>query len=183
MYSPVPLSLPLQPDGQSTQRAKLTTPWLESLQLCLAAGTLQGTLVREVDALGGLMAVAADQAGIHFRLLNRSKGPAVQGPRAQTDRVLYKHAMVEAVRSVSGLHVLDGAVVDLLINPVTAIDAAGDAQGPELYPSIQDATAGEVAGVRLENGQELRANRVILTTGTFLRGVLHIGRKRRVAGE
>ncbi|MBK5927039.1 tRNA uridine-5-carboxymethylaminomethyl(34) synthesis enzyme MnmG [Rhodobaculum claviforme] len=114
-------------------------------------GLGKGHLVREIDALDGVMGVVADAAGIQFRLLNRSKGPAVQGPRAQTDRDLYRSAMQREITSVPRLEVMEGEVIDLVIS--------GDS----------------VTGVVLADGQKLQAAAVVLTTGTFLRGVIHIG--------
>ncbi len=122
-------------------------------------GVGKGHLVREIDALDGVMGRAADAAGIQYRLLNRSKGPAVQGPRAQADRDLYRSAMQTALRMQSGLRVVAGEVVDLLVR--------GDA----------------VRGVVLGDGSELRASQVVLTTGTFLRGMIHVGEMRIPAGR
>lgn len=122
-------------------------------------GLGKGHLVREIDALDGLMGRVADVAGIQFRLLNRSKGPAVHGPRAQADRKLYRQAMQEAIKAVAGLEVLEGGVEDLL---------------------IQDGT---VEGVILADGRELRAGSVVLTTGTFLNGLIHMGEQRIPAGR
>ena len=114
-------------------------------------GLGKGHLVREIDALDGLMGRVADAAGIQFRLLNRSKGPAVHGPRAQADRKLYRQAMQAAIQETSNLVVLEGGVEDLL---------------------IQD---GRVAGVLLGDGREVKAGSVVLTTGTFLNGLIHLG--------
>lgn len=114
-------------------------------------GLGKGHLVREIDALDGVMGRAADRAGIQFRLLNRRKGPAVQGPRAQADRGLYKAAILSEVESCPNLEIIAGEVVDLLVDDAT------------------------VLGVRLNDGQEVHAGKTVLTTGTFLRGVLHIG--------
>lgn len=122
-------------------------------------GLGKGHLVREIDAFDGLMARVADQAGIQFRLLNRSKGPAVQGPRAQADRKLYRQAMQAAIRAVRGLDVIEGGVDDLI---------------------VQD---GKAQGVVLEDGRELTAGAVVLTTGTFLRGLIHIGEVKIPAGR
>lgn len=113
-------------------------------------GLGKGHLVREVDALGGLMGLLGDAAGIQFRLLNRSKGPAVQGPRAQADRALYK-AAAQAAITESQVEVIEGEVTDLIMR------------------------ADAVAGVVLGDGSEVGAGAVVLTTGTFLRGVIHIG--------
>jgi tRNA uridine 5-carboxymethylaminomethyl modification enzyme len=122
-------------------------------------GLGKGHLVREVDALDGMMGRAADAAGIQFRLLNRSKGPAVQGPRAQADRKLYRQAMQAAIAATPGLEVVEGAVSDLVVE------------------------AGRVAGLRLEDGREIRAATVVLTTGTFLNGLIHLGDTRIPAGR
>jgi len=114
-------------------------------------GLGKGHLVREIDALDGLMGRAADAAGIQFRLLNRSKGPAVQGPRAQADRALYRAAIQQMIHAQENLTIIEGEVADLIMS-------------------------GEhVSGVRLGDGAEISANAVVLTTGTFLRGVIHIG--------
>ncbi|MBN8911879.1 MAG: tRNA uridine-5-carboxymethylaminomethyl(34) synthesis enzyme MnmG, partial [Rhizobiales bacterium] len=122
-------------------------------------GLGKGHLVREIDALDGLMGRVADAAGIQFRLLNRSKGPAVQGPRAQADRALYKAAMQQAIRETAGLSVLEGAVEDLLV------------------------TDGVVGGVITQTGDPIRAGAVVLTTGTFLNGLIHLGDHTQPAGR
>ncbi|MGB7287227.1 MAG: FAD-dependent oxidoreductase, partial [Salaquimonas sp.] len=122
-------------------------------------GLGKGHLVREIDALDGLMGRVADKAGIQFRLLNRRKGPAVRGPRAQADRKLYRLAMQQAIIETANLEVIEGAVGDLLQKD------------------------GVVLGVVLEDGREFRAPAVILTTGTFLRGLIHIGNKKIPAGR
>lgn len=122
-------------------------------------GLGKGHLVREIDALDGLMGRVADSAGIQFRMLNRSKGPAVRGPRAQADRKLYKHAMQAALADQPGLTIEAGAVEDLVFENR------------------------RVAGVRLAGDTDRRAGAVVLTTGTFLRGLIHIGAKRVPAGR
>nr|WP_255552399.1 tRNA uridine-5-carboxymethylaminomethyl(34) synthesis enzyme MnmG [Maritimibacter dapengensis] len=122
-------------------------------------GLGKGHLVREVDALDGAMGQAADRAGIQFRLLNRSKGPAVQGPRAQADRKLYRAAMAEIVASTENLEIVEGEATELVMH--------GD----------------QVTGLRLGDGSELIARAVVLTTGTFLRGIIHIGEERREGGR
>ncbi len=114
-------------------------------------GLGKGHLVREIDALDGVMGRVADRAGIQFRLLNRRKGPAVQGPRAQADRALYRAAMAEETRKQENLSVITGEVVDFLMD--------GD----------------RVTGVKLADESEVPAQTVILTSGTFLRGMIHIG--------
>lgn len=126
-------------------------------------GIAKGTLVREIDALDGLMGRVIDQAGIHYKMLNASKGPAVRGPRAQADRLLYKKAMQAALAEVEGLSLCEGGVEDLLVAPL----------GEGFY----------VHGVRLSSGEEISASRVILTTGTFLRGLIHMGEEKIPAGR
>jgi tRNA uridine 5-carboxymethylaminomethyl modification enzyme len=122
-------------------------------------GLGKGHLVREIDALDGLMGRVADAAGIQFRLLNRSKGPAVHGPRAQADRKLYRKAMQAAVRATANLEVIEGAVEDLRVGN------------------------GRVAGIVTGDGREIRAGAVVLTTGTFLRGLIHRGEDKTPAGR
>ena len=122
-------------------------------------GLGKGHLVREVDALDGLMGRAADAGGIQFRMLNRRKGPAVRGPRAQADRKLYAAAMQAAIRETANLMVIEGEADELL--------RSGD----------------RVTGVRLASGSEIRAGAVVITTGTFLRGLIHLGEKSWPAGR
>ena len=121
-------------------------------------GLGKGHLVREVDALDGLMGRVADRSGIQFRLLNRRKGPAVRGPRAQADRRLYREAMRAEMERQPCLDLVEGEVVDLL-------------------------GTGRAEGVRLADGREIRAAAVVLTTGTFLRGTIHIGERTVPAGR
>ena len=116
-------------------------------------GLGKGHLVREIDALGGLMALAADKGGIQFRVLNRSKGPAVRGPRAQADRKLYREAVQALLSKEPNLQIIDGLVDDLIL----------------------EADQSRVKGVRLADGRELSAAAIVLTTGTFLNGLVHIG--------
>ncbi|TVR83749.1 MAG: tRNA uridine-5-carboxymethylaminomethyl(34) synthesis enzyme MnmG [Rhodospirillales bacterium] len=123
-------------------------------------GLAKGQMVREIDALDGLMARAIDQAGIQFRVLNRSKGPAVRGPRAQADRTRYRAAMRLLLESEAGVTVRFGSV--------WRIDRAAD---------------GKVSGVGLADGSTLNAGAVVLATGTFLGGVIHIGERRMAAGR
>ncbi len=122
-------------------------------------GLGKGHLVREIDALGGLMGQVADKAGIQFRLLNRSKGPAVRGPRAQADRKLYRHAMQAAIAAQSNLTVVAGSASGLLMSN------------------------GAISGVACEDGREFACKSVVLTTGTFLNGLIHIGERRVPAGR
>lgn len=122
-------------------------------------GLGKGHLVREIDALDGLMGRVADVAGIQFRLLNRRKGPAVRGPRTQADRKLYRQAMQAAIREQSNLEVIEGEVFDFEI------------------------TDGRLEAVVLADGRKLACRAVVLTTGTFLRGLIHIGERKIVAGR
>jgi tRNA uridine 5-carboxymethylaminomethyl modification enzyme len=122
-------------------------------------GLGKGHLVREVDALDGLMGRVADAAGIQFRMLNRRKGPAVRGPRAQADRKLYSMAMQAAIIETANLSVIEGEADDLLVSN------------------------GRVSGIRLASGLELSAGAVVITTGTFLRGLIHLGEKNWPAGR
>ncbi len=116
--------------------------------------------MREIDALDGVMARAIDRAGIQFRMLNRSKGPAVRGPRAQADRKLYRRAMQDILAEFDTLDIVEGAAEDLLLDG-----------------------AGRVCGIALGDGREIRAGRVVLTTGTFLGGLIHIGDEKIPAGR
>ena len=122
-------------------------------------GLGKGHLVREIDAMDGIMARVADKAGIQFRLLNRRKGPAVQGPRAQADRAIYRSEMQAEMMAHPGIAIVEGEVVDVILD--------GEA----------------VCGVVLSDGSEIRAAAVVLTTGTFLRGVIHIGDVSRPGGR
>jgi tRNA uridine 5-carboxymethylaminomethyl modification enzyme len=146
--------------GARTALATHTFATIGEMSCNPAIGGLgKGHLVREIDALDGLMGRVADASGIQFRLLNRSKGPAVQGPRTQADRKLYREAMQAEIRATPGLSVIEGSVDDLLVE------------------------AGEVCGIRLADGRVLRAGAVVLTTGTFLRGLIHLGEQQRPAGR
>ncbi len=123
-------------------------------------GIGKGHLVREIDALDGLMGVAADAAGIHYKLLNRSRGPAVRGPRVQTDRRLYRQAVQQILRAIANLTIREAAVEDITLTR----------QGR--FASVVDSRGVSYAGVSC-----------VLTTGTFLRGVIHIGHEQRSAGR
>jgi tRNA uridine 5-carboxymethylaminomethyl modification enzyme len=122
-------------------------------------GLGKGHLVREVDALDGLMGRVADAAGIQFRMLNRRKGPAVRGPRAQADRKLYAAAMQAAITETANLRVIEGEADELIVS------------------------GGRVTGIRLADGRELSAGAVAITTGTFLRGLIHLGERNWPAGR
>ncbi len=122
-------------------------------------GIAKGTIVREIDALDGVMGVVIDRAGIHYKMLNATKGPAVWGPRAQADRKLYREAMQEVLSNYPNLSIIEGEVDDLKTD---------DSQ---------------VRGVVLKNGSEIKCQSVVLTTGTFLSGLIHIGEKKIPAGR
>ena len=124
-------------------------------------GLAKGQLVREIDALDGIMGTAIDRSGIQFRMLNRSKGPAVRGPRAQADRKLYRNAIQVLLSEIENLELLADSVEDLLI----------------------DEKSGRVTGIQTVSGNEITAGAVIITTGTFLRGLIHIGDQKIPAGR
>jgi tRNA uridine 5-carboxymethylaminomethyl modification enzyme len=146
--------------GASTALVTMSFETIGAMSCNPAIGGLgKGQLVREVDALDGLMGRAADAAGIQFRLLNRRKGPAVRGPRTQADRKLYKAAMQAAIGSHASLDVVIGEIVDFAISD------------------------GRLEAVRLADGREIRCGAAVLTTGTFLRGLIHIGERKIQAGR
>ena len=122
-------------------------------------GIAKGTLVREIDALDGVMGRAIDRAGIHYRILNASKGPAVRGPRAQADRKLYRQAVQSILAEYKNLTVIEASVEDLVIEK------------------------NEARGVVIQSGKTVSAGKIILTTGTFLNGLIHIGEKKIRAGR
>src|SRR5215468_1412425 len=122
-------------------------------------GIAKGHLVREVDALGGIMGRVIDRTGIQFRLLNRSRGPAVQAPRAQADRSWYRREMRRTLEATPNLHLRQGTVVDLIISN------------------------GAIAGVEMQDTRRIGARAVVIATGTFLNGLVHTGRRTHSAGR
>ncbi|HMF56521.1 MAG TPA: tRNA uridine-5-carboxymethylaminomethyl(34) synthesis enzyme MnmG [Pyrinomonadaceae bacterium] len=122
-------------------------------------GIAKGHLVREIDALGGIMGRIIDRAGIQFRLLNRSRGPAVQSPRAQADRSLYRTEMRLALEATPNLHLRQGMVIDLIVKD------------------------NKIQGVELQDLRRLRSNAVVIATGTFLNGLIHTGKRTYTAGR
>ena len=146
--------------GAATALVTLSRAGIGVMSCNPAIGGLgKGHLVREVDAMDGVMAHVADRSGIQFRLLNRRKGSAVQGPRTQSDRKIYRETMLAITEQRQNLTIVEGECTDLLM------------------------TGDHVSGVVLDDGSELSAAAVVLTTGTFLRGVIHIGDKKRPGGR
>ncbi|HMG88039.1 MAG TPA: tRNA uridine-5-carboxymethylaminomethyl(34) synthesis enzyme MnmG [Terracidiphilus sp.] len=167
-------------------------------------GVAKGHLVREVDALGGIMGEVADAVGIQFRLLNTSRGPAVWSPRAQCDKRLYRVKMREVLEAQPGLHIRQAEVVDLVIEEqgtgnreqgVESLDEALGAPGPSHLGTGETAVTGppeiprptrphrRVLGLKLRDGRNLLAGATIITTGTFLNGLIHCGEERYPAGR
>ncbi|KAL8868443.1 MAG: hypothetical protein Q9174_004988, partial [Haloplaca sp. 1 TL-2023] len=147
--------------ARSGARTALITPSTSNLGVCSCnpsfGGIGKGTIIREIDALDGICGRIVDRAGVHFRVLNRKKGPAVWGPRAQIDRELYKHDMKAEIMATKNLEVLEGKVADVVTH-------RNDMTGHR-----------SISGVRLESGVILKSDRVVITTGTFLGGEIHIG--------
>lgn len=146
-------------------RTTLVTPSYDNLGVCSCnpsfGGIGKGTMMREIDALDGLVGRITDKAGVQFRMLNRKKGPAVWGPRAQIDRALYKKHMREEMMNYRGLQVKEGKVADIIVDQ-------------SLEAMIQG-RHGKITGVRLESGEVINTSNVVITTGTFLGGEIHIG--------
>jgi tRNA uridine 5-carboxymethylaminomethyl modification enzyme len=150
-------------------------------------GVAKGHLVREVDALGGVMGEVADAVGIQFRLLNSSRGPAVWSPRAQCDKQLYRVRMREVLESQAGLHIRQAEVVDLVIDEGLATPASKD-RSPGAPAGTRDEGLGterrqRVLGLKLRDGRKLLAGATIITTGTFLNGLIHCGEQSYPAGR
>ncbi|KAF9366441.1 Mitochondrial Translation Optimization [Mortierella sp. NVP85] len=135
-------------------------------------GVGKGVLIREIDALDGLCGRISDLAGVQFRILNRSKGPAVHGPRAQIDRKLYKKHMQKVLHEYPNLTIMAGSVSDIVL----ASDILPPTPG-------QSSIQGEIKGIKLETGEVIHAPKVVITTGTFLRGEIHIGLECYPAGR
>lgn len=151
--------------ARSGARTTLVTPSYDNLGVCSCnpsfGGIGKGTMMREIDALDGLVGRITDQAGVQFRMLNRKKGPAVWGPRAQIDRALYKKHMREEMMNYRGLQVKQGKVADIIVD-----------RSPE---AAAEGRHGKITGVRLESGEVIETQNVVITTGTFLGGEIHIG--------
>src|SRR5271165_4844192 len=146
--------------GAKTALVTLSFATIGTMSCNPAIGGLgKGHLVREIDALDGLMGRVTDKAGIQFRVLNRAKGPAVRGPRAQADRKLYSQAMQAAITDIEHLSVIEAEAADILLKN------------------------GRVEGITTASGEEIRCGALVLTTGTFLRGMIHIGARTFPAGR
>ncbi|KAF2128469.1 glucose-inhibited division protein A subfamily [Dothidotthia symphoricarpi CBS 119687] len=146
-------------------RTALVTPKLDNLGVCSCnpsfGGIGKGTMLREIDALDGVVGRIVDKAGVQFRVLNRKKGPAVWGPRAQIDRALYKKYMREEIVGYPNLDVVEGSVADIIVDRTEGVEGRG--------------SYGNMTGVRLESGEIIHTGNVVITTGTFLGGEIHIG--------
>ncbi|TEY85859.1 hypothetical protein BOTCAL_0011g00540 [Botryotinia calthae] len=156
--------------ARSGARTALITPKLENIGVCSCnpsfGGIGKGTMLREVDALDGVAGRIIDKAGVQFKVLNRKKGPAVWGPRAQIDRDLYKKHMREELEAYPNLSIVTGSVADIIVSK-----EEGEAQ------------SGKITGVRLESGEIIPTKQVVITTGTFLGGEIHIGLECYPAGR
>jgi len=156
--------------ARSGARTALITPKIDNIGVCSCnpsfGGIGKGTMLREIDALDGLAGRVIDKAGVQFKVLNRSKGPAVWGPRAQIDRSLYKKHMREELMSYHNLAIVPGSVADIIVSREEG-----------------DVDKGRITGVRLESGEVIPTNHVIITTGTFLGGEIHIGLECTPAGR
>jgi len=147
-------------------------------------GVAKGHLVREVDALGGIMGEVADAVGIQFRLLNTSRGPAVWSPRAQCDKQLYRVKMREVLEGQPGLHIRQAEVVGLVIEEPSSSVQEIPSQVSEARPGAPTSkTHRRVRGLKLRDGRNLLAGATIITTGTFLNGLIHCGEERYPAGR
>ncbi len=151
-------------------------------------GVAKGHLVREVDALGGIMGEVADACGIQFRLLNTSRGPAVWSPRAQCDKALYRVRMREKLESIPNLFIKQAEVIDLVIEQVS--ESASQQVSEDSFtansltaPAANSPTRPRITGVLLRDGRKIAAHAVIVTTGTFLNGLIHCGEQQYTAGR
>ncbi len=143
-------------------------------------GIAKGHLVREVDALGGVIGEVADSTGIQFRLLNTSRGPAVWSPRAQCDKALYRVRMRELLERQSNLFIKQAEVVDLLLGPAPATESGAPRLDSETWdPPVTR----RVRGLKLRDGREILATSTVITTGTFLNGLIHCGEQQYTAGR
>jgi len=150
--------------ARSGARTALVTPKLDNLGVCSCnpsfGGIGKGTMLREIDALDGVVGRIVDKAGVQFRVLNRKKGPAVWGPRAQIDRALYKRYMREEMVGYKNMSIVEASVADIVVQR----------EGAQ-----EEGRHGKITGVRLESGEVIPTSNVVITTGTFLGGEIHIG--------
>ncbi|KAK4146992.1 glucose inhibited division protein A-domain-containing protein [Dichotomopilus funicola] len=159
-------------------RTALITPSIDNLGVCSCnpsfGGIGKGTILREIDAMDGLAGRVIDKAGAQFRVLNRRKGPAVWGPRAQIDRKLYKRYMREELEGYPNLSVVLGKVEDIVVGDNLPVEGG---QGDSVVSAAagEDGAKKKITGVRLESGEVLPTGQVVITTGTFLGGEIHIG--------
>lgn len=166
--------------ARSGARTALVTPSRNNIGVCSCnpsiGGIGKGTIIREIDALDGVAGRVTDKAGVQYRMLNRSKGPAVWGPRAQIDRALYKKYMLEELSTTKGLSIVEAKVEDIILadgdGSFTGDESSLSSSSSSSSPSIAKS---KIAGVRLDSGELLPTNRVVITTGTFLGGEIHIG--------
>ncbi|KAF2028396.1 GIDA-domain-containing protein [Setomelanomma holmii] len=151
--------------ARSGAQTALITPTHDNLGVCSCnpsfGGIGKGTMLREIDALDGVVGRIVDKAGVQFRVLNRKKGPAVWGPRAQIDRALYTKYMKEEMLNYEGLSVVEGSVADIIVD--------------QTQDEGKEGRYGKITGVRLESGEIIPTGNVVITTGTFLGGEIHIG--------
>ncbi|KAG6006056.1 hypothetical protein E4U21_007416 [Claviceps maximensis] len=165
--------------ARSGAKTALITPKLDNIGTCSCnpsfGGIGKGTIIREIDALDGVAGRIIDKAGVQFHVLNRRKGPAVWGPRAQIDRDLYKRYMREELETYPNLSIILGTVSDIVLSKLHHDDGA--------VASARSETVETVTGIRLDSGQVIPASKVILTTGTFLGGEIHIGLESYPAGR
>ncbi|KAM3071914.1 Mitochondrial Translation Optimization [Clarireedia jacksonii] len=156
--------------ARSGARTALITPKLDNIGVCSCnpsfGGIGKGTMLREIDALDGVAGRIIDKAGVQFKVLNRKKGPAVWGPRAQIDRSLYKRYMREELEAYPNLSIITGSVADIIVSKEDT-----------------SAQSGKITGVRLESGEIIPSQQVVITTGTFLGGEIHIGLECYPAGR
>src|SRR4051812_18688900 len=142
-------------------------------------GLAKGQMVREIDALGGLMGIATDNTGIQFRMLNKSKGPAVWGPRAQADKYKYAKEVQRLLATCPNLDIIQGEVAEIL---VTRDEGRGmrdeTLSDPSLIPHPSSLSPTSVRGVFLSNGTHLSCRAAVVTTGTFLRALMHTGEQK-----
>ncbi len=167
--------------GQQTALLTLNIDLIAQMSCNPAIGGIaKGHLVREIDALGGLMGEVADATGIQFRLLNTSRGPAVWSPRAQCDKAQYRVKMRELLQAIPNLSLVEAEVVDVLLE---GSGLEGKAEGAPFTRPAGEWVGRRCVGLKLRNGSEMHAKAVVITTGTFLNGLIHCGEQQTSAGR